>query len=87
VNYCTRDSGAKNMAPDRSSDPESHGQSNIVASLILRAYLPGTKRSLAMEGKIAQQGGPHLDQLNNSMKKLFYQQHLHQRYCISIKFG
>ena len=57
VNDCTRDSGANtnasnNMASDTRSDSEPQGHNSIVDSLT-QAYLPNTKTSPAIEGKIA----------------------------------
>ena len=57
VNDCARDSGANtnatnNMASDTRSDSEPQGHNSIVDSLN-QAYLPNTKTSPAIEGKIA----------------------------------
>ena len=57
VNDCTRDSGANtnatnNMASDTRSDSEPQGHKSIVDSMT-QAYLPNTKTSPAIEGKIA----------------------------------
>ena len=57
VNDCTRDSGANtnasnNMASDTRSDSEPQGHNSIVDCLT-QAYLPNTKTSPAIEGKIA----------------------------------
>ena len=57
VTDCTRDSGANtnatnNMASDTRSDSEPQGHKSIVDSMT-QAYLPNTKTSPAIEGKIA----------------------------------
>lgn len=53
VNDCTRDSSAKNVVSDSRSNSEFKSQNNIVESLT-QAYLPNTKKSPAIEGKIAE---------------------------------
>ena len=53
VNDCKRYSGAKNKAYDNRSDSKSLGQKTITERLTL-AYLPNTKNSQSIEGKIAE---------------------------------
>ena len=53
VNDCKCYSGAKNMAYDNRSDSKSLGQKTITERLTL-GYLPNTKKSPTIEGKIAE---------------------------------
>ena len=64
----------KNVVSDGRSDSEAQSQNNIVESLT-QAYQPNTKKSLAIEGKIAElintllTGGLSADTANESAEK------------------
>lgn len=68
------DSNIKNVVSDGRSDSEAQSQNNIVESLT-QAYQPNTKKSLAIEGKIAElintllTGGLSADTANESAEK------------------
>ena len=53
LNNCTLDSNKKNVASDGRSDSEYHSQ-NIIVESLTQAYQPNTKKSSAIEGKIAE---------------------------------
>ena len=66
----------KNMTSNGRCDPESQGQNNIVESLT-NVYLPNTKKSLAIKGKIAKlidnmlTGGLSTDTVKQKADKYF----------------